>query len=91
MLLSGQALGNAAGDLNQEQILPLPSKGQIKQKGITMWLRVEGSPKQGWLWFQIPVAQDCVHLGFEIFQEERVHNNLAKMCYYCLVWSSFFW
>lgn len=47
MLLSGQALSNAAGDLSQEQIPLLPSKGQIKQKGITMWLGVEGSPKQG--------------------------------------------
>lgn len=49
MLLSGQAQGDAAGDLNQEQIPLLPSKSQIKQKRITVQLRLEGSPKHGWL------------------------------------------
>lgn len=54
MLLSGQAQGDAAGDLNQEQIPLLPSKSQIKQKRITVQLRLEGNPKHGWLWVQTP-------------------------------------
>lgn len=34
MLLNGQAQDNAAGDINEEQIPLLPSRGQIKQKGM---------------------------------------------------------
>lgn len=34
--LSGQAQGDAAGDLNQNRPLLLPSKSQVKQKGITV-------------------------------------------------------
>lgn len=36
MLLSGQAQADAAGDLNQNRPLLLPSESQVKQKGITV-------------------------------------------------------
>lgn len=82
MLLSGQDQGNIAGDLRQEQIPLSPSKDQIKQEGITVYVAQGGKEPQTKL--TLGLDPSCSGLSTKVLKSSRKREGtttLAKLCY----------